>query len=172
MYASIHSQRVHSTIPDQEKSFCSTAYAKLHFILFVTFLVTVIMPRRNTGPIHYFFRLYGASLNTRFGMAILFCLIVLVCNPRRAFGLRHLIYKTACSHRHITYKLACSSHFIAAESCISGWPGAQNSDNAIIKKQDYEFRWRDQFRLGLDPEKGGDAFTNEGHLPADRSKTG
>ena len=45
----------------------------------------------------------------------------------------------------ITYKLAAHAADLA-----KGWPGAQLRDNALSKAR-FEFRWRDQFRLSLDP---------------------
>ena len=45
----------------------------------------------------------------------------------------------------ITYRIAAHAADLA-----KGWPGAQLRDNALSKAR-FEFRWRDQFRLGLDP---------------------
>ncbi|MBF0266739.1 MAG: phosphomethylpyrimidine synthase ThiC [Gammaproteobacteria bacterium] len=47
----------------------------------------------------------------------------------------------------ITYKLAAHAADLA-----KGFPGAQVRDNAMSKAR-FEFRWEDQFNLGLDPEK-------------------
>ncbi|NCT66871.1 MAG: phosphomethylpyrimidine synthase ThiC [Rhodanobacteraceae bacterium] len=47
----------------------------------------------------------------------------------------------------ITYKLAAH-----AADLGKGHPGAQARDNALSKAR-FEFRWEDQFNLGLDPEK-------------------
>ena len=47
----------------------------------------------------------------------------------------------------ITYRIAAHAADLA-----KGWPGAQLRDNALSKAR-FEFRWRDQFRLGLDPER-------------------
>jgi len=47
----------------------------------------------------------------------------------------------------ITYKLAAHAADLA-----KGFPGAQVRDNAMSKAR-FEFRWLDQFNLGLDPEK-------------------
>ena len=47
----------------------------------------------------------------------------------------------------ITYKLAAHAADLA-----KGLPGAQVRDNALSKAR-FEFRWEDQFNLGLDPEK-------------------
>ena len=46
----------------------------------------------------------------------------------------------------ITYKLAAHAADLA-----KGHPGAQYRDNALSKAR-FEFRWEDQFNLGLDPE--------------------
>ena len=62
----------------------------------------------------------------------------------------------------ITYRIAAHAADLA-----KGWPGAQLRDNALTKAR-FEFRWRDQFRLGLDPERA------EGYhdqtLPAEGAK--
>ena len=47
----------------------------------------------------------------------------------------------------ITYKLAAHAADLA-----KGFPGAQVRDNAMSKAR-FEFRWEDQFNLGLDPER-------------------
>jgi phosphomethylpyrimidine synthase len=47
----------------------------------------------------------------------------------------------------VTYKLAAHAADLA-----KGFPGAQLRDNAMSKAR-FEFRWRDQFNLALDPEK-------------------
>ena len=47
----------------------------------------------------------------------------------------------------ITYKIAAHAADLA-----KGHPGAQLRDNALSKAR-FEFRWADQFNLGLDPEK-------------------
>ena len=47
----------------------------------------------------------------------------------------------------ITYKIAAHAADLA-----KGHPGAQIRDNALSKAR-FEFRWDDQFNLGLDPEK-------------------
>ena len=62
----------------------------------------------------------------------------------------------------ITYRIAAHAADLA-----KGWPGAQLRDNALSKAR-FEFRWRDQFRLGFDPERA------EGYhdqtLPAEGAK--
>jgi len=47
----------------------------------------------------------------------------------------------------ITYKLAAHAGDLA-----KGHPGAQIRDNALSKAR-FEFRWIDQFNLGLDPDR-------------------
>ncbi len=63
----------------------------------------------------------------------------------------------------ITYKLAAH-----AADLGKGHPGAQARDNALSKAR-FEFRWQDQFNLGLDPEKAKE-FHDE-TLPKDAHKT-
>jgi len=63
----------------------------------------------------------------------------------------------------IAYKLAAHAADLA-----KGHPGAQIRDNALSKAR-YEFRWEDQFNLGLDPDKAR-AFHDE-TLPVDAAKT-
>ena len=62
----------------------------------------------------------------------------------------------------ITYKI--SAH---AADLAKGHPGAQLRDNALSKAR-FEFRWEDQFNLGLDPEKARE-FHDE-TLPKDSAK--
>ena len=62
----------------------------------------------------------------------------------------------------ITYKLAAHAADLA-----KGHPGAQLRDNALSKAR-FEFRWADQFNLGLDPEKARE-FHDE-TLPKDSAK--
>lgn len=52
----------------------------------------------------------------------------------------------------VTYKLAAHAADLA-----KGHPGAQLRDNALSKAR-YEFRWRDQFHLSLDPECAEEYF--------------
>ncbi|MFP4696181.1 phosphomethylpyrimidine synthase ThiC [Thiohalospira sp.] len=64
----------------------------------------------------------------------------------------------------ITYKI--SAH---ASDLAKGHPGAQIRDNALSKAR-FEFRWEDQFNLGLDPEKAREfhdaTLPKEGHKVA------
>ncbi|MFN2103974.1 MAG: phosphomethylpyrimidine synthase ThiC [Candidatus Promineifilaceae bacterium] len=62
----------------------------------------------------------------------------------------------------ITYKLAAHAADLA-----KGHPGAQVRDNALSKAR-FEFRWADQFNLGLDPDKAKE-FHDE-TLPKDSAK--
>lgn len=58
----------------------------------------------------------------------------------------------------VTYKIAAHAADIA-----KGHPGAAVRDNALSKAR-YEFRWRDQFNLALDPERAREYYetTNRG----------
>jgi phosphomethylpyrimidine synthase len=62
----------------------------------------------------------------------------------------------------ITYKIAAHAADLA-----KGHPGAQLRDNALSKAR-FEFRWTDQFNLGLDPEKARE-FHDE-TLPKESAK--
>ncbi|HZV63709.1 MAG TPA: phosphomethylpyrimidine synthase ThiC [Telluria sp.] len=62
----------------------------------------------------------------------------------------------------ITYKIAAHAADLA-----KGHPGAQLRDNALSKAR-FEFRWDDQFNLGLDPDKARE-FHDE-TLPKDSAK--
>lgn len=57
----------------------------------------------------------------------------------------------------ITYKIAAHAADLA-----KGHPGAQNRDNALSKAR-YEFRWRDQFHLGLDSDRALEYFKEGRH---------
>lgn len=63
----------------------------------------------------------------------------------------------------VTYKIAAHAADLA-----KGHPAAQLRDNALSKAR-FEFRWRDQFALGLDPARAID-FHDE-TLPAEGAKT-
>ncbi|MCE1162978.1 MAG: phosphomethylpyrimidine synthase ThiC, partial [Thiomonas sp.] len=63
----------------------------------------------------------------------------------------------------VTYKIAAHAADLA-----KGHPGAQARDNALSKAR-FEFRWDDQFNLGLDPEKAKE-FHDE-TLPKEAFKT-
>jgi phosphomethylpyrimidine synthase len=62
----------------------------------------------------------------------------------------------------ITYKIAAHAADLA-----KGHPGAQLRDNAVSKAR-FEFRWEDQFNLGLDPEKAREF--HDATLPKDSAK--
>ncbi|UTY56390.1 phosphomethylpyrimidine synthase ThiC [Massilia sp. erpn] len=62
----------------------------------------------------------------------------------------------------ITYKIAAHAADLA-----KGHPGAQIRDNALSKAR-FEFRWEDQFNIGLDPDKAR-SFHDE-TLPKDSAK--
>jgi len=62
----------------------------------------------------------------------------------------------------ITYKIAAHAADLA-----KGHPGAQIRDNALSKAR-FEFRWEDQFNLGLDPEKAREF--HDATLPKDSAK--
>lgn len=48
----------------------------------------------------------------------------------------------------VAYKIAAHAADLA-----KGHPGAQVRDNALSKAR-FDFRWKDQFNLSLDPERG------------------
>ena len=58
----------------------------------------------------------------------------------------------------ITYKIAAHAADLA-----KGHPGAQVRDNALSKAR-YEFRWKDQFNLSLDPERALQYYKEANHL--------
>ncbi|MCQ2203921.1 MAG: phosphomethylpyrimidine synthase ThiC [Bacteroidales bacterium] len=57
----------------------------------------------------------------------------------------------------VTYKIAAHAADIA-----KGHPGATIRDNALSKAR-FEFRWKDQFNLSLDPERALEYFKAGGH---------
>jgi len=63
----------------------------------------------------------------------------------------------------ITYKIAAHAADLA-----KGHPAAQERDNALSKAR-FEFRWEDQFNLGLDPDKAREFHDQT--LPQDAAKT-
>ena len=96
----------------------------------------------------------GAAMIGWFGTAML-CYVT----PKEHLGLPN---KQDVKEGVITYKLAAHAADLA-----KGHPGAQYRDNALSKAR-FEFRWEDQFNLGLDPEKAKE-FHDE-TLPAERAK--
>ncbi|RJS60251.1 phosphomethylpyrimidine synthase ThiC [Bacillus sp. PK3_68] len=63
----------------------------------------------------------------------------------------------------VTYKIAAHAADLA-----KGHPGAHKRDNALSKAR-FEFRWRDQFNLSLDPERALEYHDET--LPAEGAKT-
>lgn len=68
----------------------------------------------------------------------------MLCNPKEHLGLPN---KEDVRVGVVTYKLAAHAADLA-----KGHPGSQHRDNALSKAR-FEFRWEDQFNLGLDPER-------------------
>ncbi len=81
----------------------------------------------------------GAAMIGWYGTAML-CYVT----PKEHLGLPD---KQDVKDGIMTYKLAAHAADLA-----KGHPGAQIRDNALSKAR-FEFRWEDQFNLGLDPEK-------------------
>ena len=96
----------------------------------------------------------GAAMIGWYGTAML-CYVT----PKEHLGLPN---KQDVKEGVITYKLAAHAADLA-----KGHPGAQYRDNALSKAR-FEFRWEDQFNLGLDPEKAKE-FHDE-TLPAEGAK--
>jgi phosphomethylpyrimidine synthase len=96
----------------------------------------------------------GAAMIGWFGCAML-CYVT----PKEHLGLPD---KEDVRVGVVTYKLAAHAGDLA-----KGHPGAQYRDNALSKAR-FEFRWRDQFNLGLDPERAK-AYHDE-TLPAEGAK--
>ena len=97
----------------------------------------------------------GAAMIGWYGCAML-CYVT----PKEHLGLPN---KDDVKTGVITYKLAAHAADLA-----KGHPGAQYRDNALSKAR-FEFRWQDQFNLGLDPETAR-SFHDE-TLPQDGAKT-
>jgi phosphomethylpyrimidine synthase len=81
----------------------------------------------------------GAAMIGWYGTAML-CYVT----PKEHLGLPN---KNDVKDGIITYKIAAHAADLA-----KGHPGAQIRDNALSKAR-FEFRWDDQFNLGLDPDK-------------------
>ena len=96
----------------------------------------------------------GAAMIGWFGTAML-CYVT----PKEHLGLPD---KNDVKEGIITYKLAAH-----AADLGKGHPGAQIRDNALSKAR-FEFRWDDQFNLGLDPDKAK-SFHDE-TLPKESAK--
>jgi len=97
----------------------------------------------------------GATEIARYGTAML-CYVT----PKEHLGLPN---KDDVKTGVITYKIAAHAADLA-----KGHPGARNRDDALSKAR-FEFRWRDQFALSLDPDTA-EAFHDE-TLPAEPAKT-
>ena len=87
------------------------------------------------------------------------CAMLCYVTPKEHLGLPN---KDDVTEGIITYKLAAHAADLA-----KGHPGAQIRDNALSKAR-FEFRWEDQFNLGLDPDKAR-SFHDE-TLPKDSAK--
>lgn len=96
----------------------------------------------------------GAAMIGWFGTAML-CYVT----PKEHLGLPN---RQDVRDGIMAYKIAAHAADLA-----KGHPGAQVRDNALSKAR-FEFRWDDQFHLGLDPEKAKD-FHDE-TLPKDAHK--
>jgi phosphomethylpyrimidine synthase len=96
----------------------------------------------------------GAAMIGWFGTAML-CYVT----PKEHLGLPD---KDDVKDGIIAYKIAAHAADLA-----KGHPGAQARDNALSKAR-FEFRWEDQFNLGLDPDKARQ-FHDE-TLPQDGAK--
>jgi len=81
----------------------------------------------------------GAAMIGWYGTAML-CYVT----PKEHLGLPN---KTDVKDGIMAYKIAAHAADLA-----KGHPGAQIRDNALSKAR-FEFRWEDQFNLGLDPDK-------------------
>ena len=96
----------------------------------------------------------GAAMIGWFGCAML-CYVT----PKEHLGLPD---RDDVKDGVITYKIAAHAADLA-----KGHPAAQVRDNALSKAR-FEFRWRDQFNLALDPERAEEFHDQT--LPADGAK--
>jgi phosphomethylpyrimidine synthase len=96
----------------------------------------------------------GAAMIGWFGCAML-CYVT----PKEHLGLPN---KEDVRIGVVTYKLAAHAADLA-----KGHPGSQHRDNALSMAR-FEFRWVDQFNLGLDPERALEYHDET--LPADGAK--
>ncbi|MDN3620386.1 phosphomethylpyrimidine synthase ThiC [Polaribacter undariae] len=96
----------------------------------------------------------GAAMIGWFGCAML-CYVT----PKEHLGLPN---KEDVRVGVVTYKLAAHAADLA-----KGHPGSQHRDNALSMAR-FEFRWNDQFNLGLDPERALEYHDET--LPADGAK--
>ncbi|GAA4714602.1 phosphomethylpyrimidine synthase ThiC [Brevibacillus fulvus] len=97
----------------------------------------------------------GAAMIGWFGTAML-CYVT----PKEHLGLPN---KNDVREGVIAYKIAAHAADLA-----KGHPGAQERDDALSKAR-FEFRWRDQFHLSLDPERAMEYHDET--LPAEGAKT-
>ncbi|MDX2227522.1 MAG: phosphomethylpyrimidine synthase ThiC [Verrucomicrobiae bacterium] len=97
----------------------------------------------------------GAAMIGWYGCAML-CYVT----PKEHLGLPN---KKDVKDGVITYKIAAHAADLA-----KGHPGAQYRDNALSKAR-FEFRWEDQFNLGLDPETAREFHDQT--LPQEGAKT-
>ncbi|MBT5706434.1 MAG: phosphomethylpyrimidine synthase ThiC, partial [Verrucomicrobia bacterium] len=97
----------------------------------------------------------GAAMIGWYGCAML-CYVT----PKEHLGLPN---KQDVKEGVITYKIAAHAADLA-----KGHPGAQHRDNALSKAR-FEFRWEDQFNIGLDPERARE-FHDE-TLPQEGAKS-
>ncbi|MEH7547409.1 phosphomethylpyrimidine synthase [Neobacillus bataviensis] len=97
----------------------------------------------------------GAAMIGWFGTAML-CYVT----PKEHLGLPN---RDDVREGVITYKIAAHAADLA-----KGHPGAQIRDDALSKAR-FEFRWRDQFNLALDPERALEYHDET--LPAEGAKT-
>ena len=96
----------------------------------------------------------GASMIGWFGCAML-CYVT----PKEHLGLPN---KEDVKEGLMAYRIAAHAGDLA-----KGHPGAQIRDNALSKAR-FEFRWEDQFNLGLDPERSREYHDET--LPKDSAK--
>ncbi|BAW79740.1 phosphomethylpyrimidine synthase ThiC [Candidatus Nitrosoglobus terrae] len=97
----------------------------------------------------------GAALIGWYGTAML-CYVT----PKEHLGLPN---KKDVKEGIITYKIAAHAADLA-----KGYPGAQIRDNAMSKAR-FEFRWEDQFNIGLDPDRAREYHDET--LPKESAKT-
>jgi phosphomethylpyrimidine synthase len=88
------------------------------------------------------------------------CAMLCYVTPKEHLGLPN---KEDVREGVIAYKIAAHAADLA-----KGFPGASERDNALSKAR-FEFRWEDQFNLGLDPEKAR-SFHDE-TLPQEGAKS-
>ncbi|HEC16804.1 MAG TPA: phosphomethylpyrimidine synthase ThiC [Sedimenticola sp.] len=87
------------------------------------------------------------------------CAMLCYVTPKEHLGLPN---KEDVREGIITYRIAAHGADLA-----KGHPGAQIRDNAMSKAR-FEFRWEDQFNLGLDPERARDYHDET--MPAESAK--